>query len=93
MLEVPTLVESGIAFESVGWYGMFGPARLPADIVACVHASLASALRDPTVIERIEASGAIVANPPPSPAAWSAQVRRDIENWEKAARAAKVEKE
>ena len=43
--DVPTMREVGIAdYEVGGWYGLYGPARLPADIVARVNEATRKAL-------------------------------------------------
>lgn len=43
--DVPTLREAGIAdYEVGGWYGLYGPAKLPADIVARYHEATRKAL-------------------------------------------------
>ena len=43
--DVPTMREAGIAdYEVGGWYGLYGPAKLPADIVARVNSATRRAL-------------------------------------------------
>ncbi|MDO8699788.1 MAG: tripartite tricarboxylate transporter substrate binding protein [Rhodoferax sp.] len=43
--DVPTMREAGIAdYEVGGWYGLYGPARLPADIVARFNEATRKAL-------------------------------------------------
>jgi len=43
--DVPTMREAGIAdYEVGGWYGLYGPAKLPADIVARYHEASRKAL-------------------------------------------------
>ncbi|MEO6291623.1 MAG: tripartite tricarboxylate transporter substrate binding protein [Burkholderiaceae bacterium] len=43
--DVPTMREAGIAdYEVGGWYGLYGPAKLPADIVARVNEATRKAL-------------------------------------------------
>ncbi|MGA6966033.1 MAG: tripartite tricarboxylate transporter substrate-binding protein, partial [Xanthobacteraceae bacterium] len=58
--EIPTVVEAGypsLQLESV--MGLFGPRGMPADLRERVAADLASVL-DPTIRERLEATGQIV---------------------------------
>jgi tripartite-type tricarboxylate transporter receptor subunit TctC len=56
--EVPTIAEEGIAgFESVGWQGLFVPAKTPSAIVERLHHEAVKALNAPEVRERIIASG------------------------------------
>ena len=55
---VPTVAESGLAgFEAEGWFGVFGPAKLPADITALLARMIAESVRDPEFIRRMEALG------------------------------------
>jgi tripartite-type tricarboxylate transporter receptor subunit TctC len=48
--EVPTVAESGLpGFEAVSWFGLYGPAGMPADIVAKINAEVRSLFVDPEV--------------------------------------------
>ena len=56
--EIPTVAESGLpGYEIVAWFGMVAPARVPQDVVVRLHASIVTALKDPTVLERMEQLG------------------------------------
>ena len=58
--DVPTLAESGFpGFSSSEWAGLFGPAGLPAPIVARLQAALATALAEPGVTQRLGQIGAV----------------------------------
>jgi tripartite-type tricarboxylate transporter receptor subunit TctC len=51
--DVPTIAESGYAgYDLTTWWGLFGPAGLPADIVRRVHDDTVKALAIPDVRER-----------------------------------------
>jgi tripartite-type tricarboxylate transporter receptor subunit TctC len=51
---IPTVAESGFpGYEYSFWIGIFGPARLPAPVVATLHAAFAEALRNPAVKMRL----------------------------------------
>jgi tripartite-type tricarboxylate transporter receptor subunit TctC len=51
--ELPTLHEAGVTgYETVAWGGVIGPAHLPRDIVATLHAEIRKALSSPFVLER-----------------------------------------
>ena len=51
--DLPTVAESGYpGFETRTWYGLFGPAGLPADIVRKLHADMERVLRMPEVTEQ-----------------------------------------
>ena len=57
--EIPTIAEQGYpGFEATAWYGLVGPAALPADIAAKVAADATKALQMPDVKERLAALGA-----------------------------------
>jgi tripartite-type tricarboxylate transporter receptor subunit TctC len=46
--EVPTIAEAGVpemTLDNMSWYGVFGPARLPAQITAKIHSEIALALK------------------------------------------------
>ncbi len=55
--DLPAVAEALPGFEVVGWYGVIGPARLPAPIVARLHDELVRTLNQPDVHERIVADG------------------------------------
>ncbi len=58
--EVPTIAEQGFpGYELNEWNGLFGPAGLPAPVVARLYEGVQAALADPVVRQRIEALGAI----------------------------------
>ena len=44
---VPTMREAGVpGYEVIGWYGLYGPARLASEIVARLNAAANRALAD-----------------------------------------------
>ena len=56
--DVPTIAESGYpGFEATVWYGLIGPAGLPAAVVARLHAEIQQALGSPEVRQRLESAG------------------------------------
>ena len=53
MPDVPTVAESGMpGFELQSWYGLWGPANLPRDIVVRLNAAVAKAVQAPNVKAR-----------------------------------------
>jgi tripartite-type tricarboxylate transporter receptor subunit TctC len=56
---VPTMAEAGFPGFVIdgGWFGLFGPAGLPADIVERLNGAVRDALAKPSVRERIVALG------------------------------------
>src|SRR3546814_16596637 len=52
--DVPTVAETVPGFDLAVWYGAFGPAGLPADIVKRLNAEINKALKDPEVVKKME---------------------------------------
>jgi tripartite-type tricarboxylate transporter receptor subunit TctC len=64
--EVPTVGESGLqGFEMVSWYGLWGPAKVPADVVAKVQQEVARALKSQQVMKNLGEHGFIVSGSTP----------------------------
>lgn len=56
--DVPSIAEAGFpGFEAAVWYGVIGPAGLPAPIVARLHAEVQKALAAPEVRDRLVNAG------------------------------------
>ncbi len=56
--EVPTIAESGVpGYSAIGWYGYYGPAGMPSDLVRRIHAESARALSSADVKDRLERAG------------------------------------
>jgi tripartite-type tricarboxylate transporter receptor subunit TctC len=80
--EVPTVSEAGLpGFEVTSWYGVFGPAGLPADIVAKLNSEIGSAVTAPDVKERLAALGAEPSVKAPDQ--FGRYVREEIAKWAK----------
>ena len=87
--EVPTIAESGLpGFVYDTWYGLWGPARLPAQIVEAVNAGLRRVLANDKVRSALEADGIVAA--PSSPSAFAELVRTDLAKWTKIIREAGI---
>jgi tripartite-type tricarboxylate transporter receptor subunit TctC len=57
--ELPTIAESGYpGFDVVGWFGVRGPPRLPADMVARLNAAIVAAIATPLLHARLAELGA-----------------------------------
>jgi tripartite-type tricarboxylate transporter receptor subunit TctC len=80
--EVPTVSEAGLpGFDVTSWYGVFGPARLPAGIVAKLNSEIGSAVTSPDVKERLAALGAEPSVKAPDE--FGRYVREEITKWAK----------
>jgi len=80
--DAPTVSESGLpGFDVTSWYGMFGPAALPRELVLKINADIAAALAAPDVKDRLAASGADPA--PTTPEELGNLVREEVAKWAK----------
>jgi len=80
--DVPTTSEAGgKGADSPLWFGVWGPAGLPADIVNKVNADVRKALADPTVKERLANGGNEVLDM--SPQEFARYVRSEIDVYQK----------
>ena len=81
MPDVPAVAEVLPGYEFVGWYGVVGPAHLPAPIVSRLHGELVRILAQADVKERILADGSEpVGN---SAAQFGEFLNRDLAKWTK----------
>jgi tripartite-type tricarboxylate transporter receptor subunit TctC len=83
--DVPTLAEQGLPeFEAQAWWGMLGPAGLPADIVARMNAEMAKVLKLPAVQDRLVEMGVQVTAS--SPDDFGKFIRSEVTRWGKVVR-------
>jgi tripartite-type tricarboxylate transporter receptor subunit TctC len=88
--DLPTLDESGFkGFDAQQWYGVMGPANMPAAIVKTLSDSLATILTAPDLREKlaIEAIEPMVM----SPEQFANFIKKDIARWTKLAKDRKIE--
>jgi tripartite-type tricarboxylate transporter receptor subunit TctC len=77
--DVPAISEVVPGFESTAWFGVFGPAKLPAAITEKLNGVIAGALKSAKLREQLRNEGATpVGN---SAADFAAFVRDDIKRW------------
>jgi tripartite-type tricarboxylate transporter receptor subunit TctC len=82
MKEIPTFAEAGVPnFEATFWYGLLAPARTPAAIVTKLNQAMQTALKDPVVVQQLEAQGQGPA--PSSPEKFAQTIRDDLAKWKK----------
>src|SRR5262245_8688344 len=78
--DLPTMAEAGVApSPAVPWMGLFGPAKLPKEIVERLSRELLAVLKNPEVRERVENQG-IEINPL-SQEAIAALAKEQTEVW------------
>jgi tripartite-type tricarboxylate transporter receptor subunit TctC len=88
--DVPTTGEAGVkGADSPLWFGVWGPAGVPADIVNKVNADFRKALADPTVKERLQNSGNTTMDM--SPQEFARFVRSEIDTYQKVIKAAGIQ--
>jgi len=74
---VPAIAETLPGFEMSSWLGFFGPPRLPAAVVARLHASIVKALAEPDVAAKLNTAGLLVVGN--TPEQFAAQQKSDYE--------------
>jgi tripartite-type tricarboxylate transporter receptor subunit TctC len=81
MPDVPTMAEAGVKSDvQLGfWFGVFGPAGLPADVVATWNKALAQVLAKPEMKEKLAKSNIAVAYADDK--ALGALLQSEIKNW------------
>jgi tripartite-type tricarboxylate transporter receptor subunit TctC len=90
--DLPTLDESGFkGFDAQQWYGVVGPAGMPAPIVRQLNETLATVLRAPDLREKlsVEAIEPLVMGPEQ----FGDFIKTDIERWTRLARARNIQLE
>jgi tripartite-type tricarboxylate transporter receptor subunit TctC len=86
---VPTMAESGMpGFEASAWYGLFGPANMPPEVVQRLSAEVARVLKMPEVTARLESLGLEPAASGPDVLAQVA--RADLQKWSTLIKARKI---
>jgi tripartite-type tricarboxylate transporter receptor subunit TctC len=84
--ELPTIAESALpGFDVTSWYGIFGPARLPSEVVARLNSDIRALMDSDDVKSRLAGVGAEVATS--APQEFSALVRSEIARWAKVVKA------
>lgn len=77
--DLPTIGESVPGYEVSAWFGLFGPAKLPANIVEMLYKEAAKAVNEPKVAANMEAGGTeVVGNPPRE---FTQQVKTEYDKW------------
>jgi tripartite-type tricarboxylate transporter receptor subunit TctC len=87
--EVPAISETLSGYEALAWFGLFGPAAMPADLVRQVNAEMVRALGDAKVREMVRSQGGDAGGG--SPEQFQAFVNAEIVKWAKVIKRAGVE--
>jgi tripartite-type tricarboxylate transporter receptor subunit TctC len=78
--DVPTVAESGLpGYAAVGWYGMFGPARMAKQLVNRIYADVLAAIRRPDLAAQIRTLGFDYGALPPEE--FGRFIAKEMETW------------
>jgi tripartite-type tricarboxylate transporter receptor subunit TctC len=78
--DIPTLEEMGLkGFDAQQWYGVVGPANMPAPIVKVLNDALLTVLAQPDFKEKL--SSEAVELMPMRPAEFAAYMKADLARW------------
>jgi tripartite-type tricarboxylate transporter receptor subunit TctC len=82
MPDMPSVHESGLpGFEIIGWYGLLGPAGIPAPILNRLHTEIVRILQQQDFRDRVSAEGAdVVTN---TPEKFREFLKADVAKWAK----------
>ncbi|MDB5927429.1 MAG: hypothetical protein JWN13_6365 [Betaproteobacteria bacterium] len=90
--EVPTFGEAGLPGMVVtNWFGIFGPARLPKDLVTKLHKSVVDIMHSPDGRAKFTALSLDIAAS--TPAEFEAHLKAELEKWGKVVKAAGIKPE
>ena len=90
--DLPTIAESGVAGYSTGsWWGLFGPAGLPAPLAAKIRAAVTKALDSEDVRKILQTS--TIQRVDLAPEQLPRFVAEDLENWGRQIKAAGIKPE
>jgi tripartite-type tricarboxylate transporter receptor subunit TctC len=90
--DVPTVAESGLAgFEMVSWYGLWGPAKMPPDLVSKIQQEVVKALKSEQVTKSLGEQGFIVSGS--TPEAFKTYVKQESDKYSRLIKAANIKLE
>ena len=88
---VPPAKETVPGYVVTSWYGIAGPANLPAPIIARLNAAIGEALARPETIRTLEAAGCVPAHG--TPAELAAHITAEIDRWRRVIEEAGIPRE
>jgi tripartite-type tricarboxylate transporter receptor subunit TctC len=87
--DVPTMEEIGLkGFDAQQWYGVVGPAGMPAPIVRQLNEAMAQVLAQPDFKDKLSAEA--VELMPMSPSQFADYIKKDLARWTQLARARNI---
>ena len=85
---LPTVSDAVPGFESVTWFGVFGPRGMPADITQKLNAEINAVLKSPEFLDRLRVLGYDAAGG--TPADFAKVVATDTAKWAKLIKERKI---
>ena len=89
--ELPTVAESGLQFNTSGWYGVLGPAGLPRALVDKLRAETLRAMATPETKERLTALA--VETIGSTPEAFADLLKQEYAQWGRVVKAAGIKQQ
>jgi tripartite-type tricarboxylate transporter receptor subunit TctC len=87
--DVPTVAESGLeGFEMVSWYGMWGPAKMPTELVSKIHQEVVKALNSQQATKSLAEQGFSVSGS--SPDEFKSYIRQESDKYSRLIKAANI---
>ncbi|OGA43147.1 MAG: hypothetical protein A3G24_23745 [Betaproteobacteria bacterium RIFCSPLOWO2_12_FULL_62_13] len=87
--DLPTIDEAGVpGYDKAAWFALFAPAAVPESIITRLYQAAIKVLKDPDVVKRLAAEGAVAGGN--SPAEFDAFVRSEMAAWAKLIREMKL---
>jgi tripartite-type tricarboxylate transporter receptor subunit TctC len=86
--QVPTVLEAGLPYESISWWGVVGPAGVPAAVVERLHAEIVRIMALPEVRQVVASQGAETTTS--TPQQFAEHVRKEAALYAKIVRAAGI---
>lgn len=87
--DIPTMREAGVKdYEATTWFGVFGPARLPAEVTQKLHEAIVKAMGTPEARKGLTSRG--VEPVLDTPAHFAKELEADIARWGDVTRKAKI---
>jgi tripartite-type tricarboxylate transporter receptor subunit TctC len=84
--DLPTIAESGLpGYEITQWWGVLGPAGMPAGVVTRLNSEVNAILQQPDVKERFASEGADTA--PNTPGWFASYMKSEVAKWAKLVKA------
>jgi tripartite-type tricarboxylate transporter receptor subunit TctC len=84
--ELPTVAESGLNFNTTGWYGVVAPRGTPQPVLAKLHAETVKALNLPAIKDQLVKLG--VDSVGSTPDQFATLIREEFATWAKVIKAA-----